>query len=48
MITQAHKKSDLCWSTDHTYPLYFEPLNTNLILILPQHIRGFFLTPKNC
>jgi len=35
------KKSDLCWSTDHTYPLYFEPLNTYLTSILPQHVRFF-------
>jgi len=34
-ITQVHKKSDLCWSTDHIYPLYFVPLNTNLTSILP-------------
>jgi len=41
-ITQAHKKKGLCWSTDHTYPLYFEPLNKNLTSILPQHVRVFF------
>jgi len=46
-ITQAHKKkSYLCWSTDHTYPLYFEPLNTNLTSILSQHVRDFFNTKK--
>jgi len=37
------QKSDLCWST---YPLYFEPLNTNLTSILPQRIRIFFNTKK--
>jgi len=36
------KKSCVCWSTDHTYPLYFEPLNTNPTSILPQHVRFFF------
>jgi len=42
--TGPQKKSCLCWSTDHTYPLYFEPLN--LISILPQHVRVFFNTKK--
>jgi len=47
IITQAHKKkSGVCWSTDHTYPLYFEPLNTNLTAILPQHVRFFFIIKK--
>jgi len=36
------QKSGLCWSTDHTYPLYFEPLNMNLISILLQYVRVFF------
>jgi len=36
------QKKSLCWSTDHIYHLYFEPLNTNLISILFQHVRVFF------
>jgi len=42
-ITQAHKKSDLCWSTDHLSILcILYCVSTNLISILSQHIKIFF------
>jgi len=39
--TSPQKKNGLCWSIDHTYSLYFEPLNTNLASILLKHVRVF-------
>jgi len=36
------QKCGLCWSINHIYPLYLEPLNTNLTSILSQHVRVFF------
>jgi len=44
--TGPQKKSGVCWSADHTYLLYFEPLNTNLTAILPQHVRFLFNIKK--